>query len=256
MTTITTVAADLAGRRAAHIADPTAIPSTRDRNENFSAELRSTLIEKDGKEFVQLDGVASVVETWYEMYDFWGPFNEKVAKGAFDKTLSSGPDVAFLLNHKGMTMARTKTSKTLELWTNEQGSLAIRALLNAQRQDVQDLRHAIDDGDIDQMSFAFRITDGSWNFDFTEFTILEVDLDRGDVSAVNYGANPYTSISARARQAFDAIATLEGPALAEARARIEARMAATAPDLAPVATENARTGLSLSLARLQASDRT
>ncbi len=238
MNTSTLAPADLAGRRAACNADARSVPGTPARNENFTAQLRSTLVERDGKEFVQFEGVASVVETWYEMYDFWGPCNEKVAKGAFDKTLSQSPDVNFLLNHKGMTMARTKVSKTLELWTNEQGSLSSRAFCNAKRQDVQDLRVAIDDGDVDQMSFAFRITDGSWNFDFTEFTILEVDLDRGDVSAVNYGANPNTSIAARAKQAFEAIAHLEGPALVEARSRIEARLAsqqgAAAPAAAPV----------------------
>lgn len=226
--TTATIEADLLGRRAACIADPRAIPSTSQRSETFPAQLRSTLIERDGKEFVQLDGVASVVETWYEMYDFFGPYNEKVARGAFDKTLSQAPDVAFLLNHRGMTMARTKVSKTLSLWTDQAGSLAMRAELNAQRQDVQDLRHAVDDGDIDQMSFAFRITDGSWNFDYTEFTITEVDLDRGDVSAVNFGANPYTSISARSKQALASVDELPVPVLRALVERSQQRLGATA----------------------------
>lgn len=208
-----TIEADLHGRRAACLLDPRSFPSTPERSESFPAQLRSTLVERDGKEFVQLDGIASVVDTWYEMYDFFGPYNEKVARGAFDKTLSQAPDVAFLLNHRGMTMARTKVSKTLSLWTDQAGSLAMKAELNAQRQDVQDLRHAVDDGDVDQMSFAFRITDGSWNFDYTEFTITEVDLDRGDVSAVNYGANPYTSISARSKQALSSVDDLPVPVL-------------------------------------------
>ena len=246
MTILATAVADLAGRRAAALAHPGEIPSTRARDQEFAAEMRSSLVKVGDKEFVQLDGVASVVETWYEMWDPWGGYQEKVAKGAFDKTLAAGPDVAFLLNHRGMTMARTKVSKTLKLWTNEQGSLATEALLNPERQDVKDLRLAVDDGDIDQMSFAFMITDGSWNFDYTEFTITEVDLDRGDVSAVNYGANPYTSISARAKQAFEAIANLTGPALAEARARIDSKLAASLSIEEPPAV-----GTSLELARFR-----
>ena len=35
------------------------------------------------------------------------------------------------------------------------------------------------------MSFAFILDEGRWSEDFTTFTITQVDLDRGDVSAVN-----------------------------------------------------------------------
>ncbi|MHC9046804.1 HK97 family phage prohead protease [Microbacterium saperdae] len=225
--TTCTIEADLLGRRAAASANPLSFPSSAQRSESFAAQMRSTVVELDGKEFVQLEGVASVVETWYEMYDWYGPYSEKVARGAFDKTLAAMPDVAFLLNHRGMTMARTKTSKTLSLWTDQAGSLAMKALLNAQRQDVQDLRHAVDDGDIDQMSFAFRITAGSWNMDFTEFVIEEVDLDRGDVSAVNFGANPYTSISARSKQALDSVEDLPVPVLRALVERGQERLGAS-----------------------------
>lgn len=246
MTTFaTTVAADLAGRRAASLANPASIPSTPARDQEFNAHMRAALVERDGKKFHQLDGYASTVNQTYTMYDFWGPYDEKIDGAAFDKTLSADPDVAFLLNHKGMTMART-TNKTLELSVDDTGLLT-RAFLNPERQDVRDLVLAIDDENIDQMSFAFQIVHGQWSPDYTEYTILEVDLNRGDVSAVNYGANPYTSISARAKQAFEAIAGLQGPALFEARARLDARMASMAGP-SPVAEP---AGVSLALARLR-----
>jgi hypothetical protein len=57
------------------------------------------------------------------------------------------------------------------------------------------------------------------------YTITEVDIDRGDVSAVNYGANPATSMSARAKQALDAIDHLDGAPLVAAAARATARLA-------------------------------
>jgi len=218
------VKADLAGRRAAALGNDTAVPSTSAREQDFHAQLRTQTVQRDGKSFYQVDGTASVVDTWYQMYDFFGPYEEQLAAGAFDATLAAGPDVVFLLNHRGMTMARTKVSETLELGTNEAGDLVSSAFLNPERQDVRDMVLAIEDGDIDQMSFAFRIKRGEWNPDYTTYTILEVDIDRGDVSAVNYGANPFTSISARAKQVMEGIDHLEGVPLAAAAARMNARL--------------------------------
>lgn len=166
------------------------------RLQGFKAQWRSELTDWNGQPRRMLDGYASVVEMPYEMYDFFGIFTEEVAADAFDKTLKASPDVAFLVNHRGITMART-TKNSLELDADPRG-LHMRAYVNPERTDVRDITTAIDDGEVDEMSFAFWITDGEWNEDYDEFRILEVDLDRGDVSAVNYGANPYTSIEARA----------------------------------------------------------
>jgi HK97 family phage prohead protease len=170
----------------------------------------------------------------YEMYDFWGPYTEIVDRGAFDVTLAAEPDVAFLLNHRGTTMARTK-SGTLTLSVDDHGLRSI-ALLNPERTDVRDLVHAISDGDIDQMSFAFQITRGQWSPDYTEYRILEVDLDRGDVSAVNYGANPNTTISARAKQALAAVDDLPVPVLRELAERAELRLTGRGDQAAPAET--------------------
>lgn len=199
------------------------------RRQEFRSELRASSTVKGDKTYVTLDGYASTVNDPYVMYDMFGEYKERIAGSAFDVTLERTPDVAFLLNHTGMTMART-TAGTLDLSVDEHGLRAV-AQLNPQRSDVQDLRHAIDDGNIDQMSFAFRIVNGRWNDEYTEYTITEVDLDRGDVSAVNYGANPYTSISARTKQALDAIEHLEGVPLEMAAKRAAARMAEVSPDV-------------------------
>jgi hypothetical protein len=73
-------------------------------------------------------------------------------------------------------------------------------LLNAEREDVKLLMSAVKDELVTEMSFAFMLNDGEWNDDYDQFRITEADINRGDVSAVNYGANPYTSISARSYQ--------------------------------------------------------
>lgn len=217
-----TIAADIDGRRAAALAEPGQFPSTAARSQEFGAQIRAQLVERDGKNFYQLDGYASTVEQSYVMYDFWGEYDEVIDGRAFDATLARNPDVAFLLNHRGMTMART-TSGTLTLGIDENG-LKVGAFLNPERTDVRDMVIAINDGNIDQMSFAFRIVRGQWSPDYTEYRILEVDLDRGDVSAVNYGANPNTSISARAKQALAAVEDLPEPVLRALVARGQERL--------------------------------
>lgn len=218
-----TIEADVAGRRAAAQSNPTVVPSSSIRSQEFGAQMRANLIERDGRSFYHFNGCASTVEQPYEMYDMFGPYTEVVDQGAFDVTLAADPDVAFLLNHRGMTMARTK-SKTLELSFDPEQGLISDAYCNPERTDVKDLAHAISDGDIDQMSFAFRIVRGQWSPDYTEYRILEVDLDRGDVSAVNYGANPNTSISARAKQALAAVEELPPSVLRAVAARAEERL--------------------------------
>lgn len=162
------------------------------------AQLRAQLTERNGQELYHLRGIASVTDKPYRMFDMFGEYDETVARSAFDATLAANPDVAFLLNHRGMTMARTHAG-TLELRMDDTG-LRSDAWLNPKRQDVQDLIVAIDDGNITEMSFAFMLEDGEWSEDFSQFRITKLDIHRGDVSAVNYGANPYTSIAARSRE--------------------------------------------------------
>src|SRR6266487_1511799 len=174
----------------------------------FKAELeaRAELVEINGVKFRALEGYASVVGVPYEMHDMFGPYNEVIAADAFDKTLKASPDVSFLTNHKGLTMART-TNATLELSMDARG-LHPLAYVNPKRTDVKDLIIAIENRMIDEMSFAFLLEDGEWSDDFQTFTIREINLDRGDVSAVNYGANPYTSVWARQREIFQDVRVL------------------------------------------------
>ena len=232
-----TIATDLVARAAAAAREPAAVPSAPTRAQAFGAQLRVQTVQRDGKSFFHFHGVASTVEQPYKMYDWYGEYDEVVDAGAFDATLAASPDVAFLLNHAGTTMARTK-SGTLDLAVDETG-LVSDAYCNPERSDVADLAHAISDGDIDEMSFAFRIVRGVWSPDYTEYRILEVDLDRGDVSAVNYGANPNTSISARAKQALAAVDELPAPYLRALAARAGERLGDAASPAGPAAVASA-----------------
>ena len=143
-------------------------------------------------------GVASVTETPYEMHDMFGPYTEVVDGSAFDATLARNPLVEFTLNHGaggGLPMAHTR-NRTLALSVGESG-LTYEATVDHTRTDVADMLKALERGDLAEASFKFRIVKGQWSPDYTEYRIVEVDLDRGDVSAVNFGANPYATSSAR-----------------------------------------------------------
>jgi hypothetical protein len=53
-------------------------------------------------------------------------------------------------------------------------------------------------GDLNQMSFAFRVDSDMWEDDFSKRTLRELDLNNGDVSVVTYPANPNASAAIRA----------------------------------------------------------
>lgn len=141
---------------------------------------------------------ASVTEQPYEMYDMFGPYTEVVSLDAFDATLATGPSVEFTLNHGaggGIPMAHTRNA-TLTLSAIKDGDITglwYEAMVDQTRNDVADMLKAMQRLDLAESSFKFRIDSGQWSPDWTEYRILAVSLDRGDVSAVNFGANPHTA---------------------------------------------------------------
>lgn len=144
---------------------------------------------RDVDDSLVLSGCASVTNAPYDM----GWYTERIAQGAFSKTLSENPDVQLLVNHEGLPLART-LSGTLRLHETPVG-LMVDATLDPGDPDVDRVVRKMRRGDIDQMSFAFRAINQYWNDDYDERTITEVAIDRGDVSVVNQGANPATFVS-------------------------------------------------------------
>jgi len=71
----------------------------------------------------------------------------------------------------------------------------------------RDLYKLVERGDVDQMSFAFRVIRQKYNDDRSQRTLTEVSLADGDVSVVTYPAYPTTSVEAREalRKAIDAV---------------------------------------------------
>lgn len=183
---------------------------------------------EEGDADADFRGHATVYGKGYDMYGgpSEGGWTEYVDEGAGKKTLSEKPDVAFLANHTGLTLART-TSGRLTLAEDSVG-LDTRAKMNTARGDVRDVVLGLRDRDLTEMSFAFKVmkqrwldADGEevpwWDLAGIERHITEYSLHKGDVSVVNYGANPHTDASMRA--------------LLEAQEQIRA---AAVDDLAPV----------------------
>ncbi|MCC9181085.1 MULTISPECIES: HK97 family phage prohead protease [Mycolicibacterium] len=186
-------------------------------------ELRAA---DDNADEVELTGYASTFEP-YEMYG--GPerggWIEQIDRKAFAKTLRESPDLMLLINHEGMPLARTK-SGTLKLSVDSHG-LKVSAKLDRSDPDVQRLEAKMRRGDMDEMSFAFRVKAQKWEAtdDFPEDlyalrTILEVSLHKGDVSVVNYGANPTTHAEVKG---LDVAIQMLADADHDALERVEAR---------------------------------
>lgn len=155
---------------------------------------------RDDAEMPKLDGYASVFEARYDV--FGGPkaggWVEVVDRRAFDRTLAANPDVHLLVNHDGMPLANT-IAGDLRLGVDKRG-LHADADLDMSDVDVQHVVPKIRRRNMREMSFAFRTPKGGdeWSKDQTERRLLEVNIDHGDVSIVNFGSNPATTVQLRA----------------------------------------------------------
>jgi HK97 family phage prohead protease len=159
---------------------------------------------------VKIGGFASVTEVWYEV----GDYEERAVRGSFKRTLGEQPDVMFLANHTDMPLARTKTqSLTLE---EPRKGLSYDADLQSHDPDVKRLLPKLEREDMDESSFAFRARDQEWDTDYRKRSLIDIGLHKGDVSVVNYGANPAATVGLRA---FEDLGVEHlGEAMMEARA--------------------------------------
>jgi HK97 family phage prohead protease len=185
-------------------------------------ELRDA---SDNSNEIVLTGYASTFEE-YDMYG--GPsamgWIERIDPGAFEKTLREKPDLHLLINHAGMPLARTK-SGTLDLVADDHG-LHVTARLDKRDPEAQALSVKMARGDMNEMSFAFRVKGQEWRAapgfeeidDQSYRTITEVSLHKGDVSVVNWGANPTTSAEIKsAPELLRALAECDADEFAEVR---------------------------------------
>lgn len=159
-----------------------------------------------------ISGVPIVFE---QATDIGGWFEETIAIGAISEDVLR--DVAFFYNHNLNTKphARTRTGKLK--FSIENDGVHMDAEVNLNRSDSNDLYLAIRDGDIDGMSFLFRVEADEWtdlDTDYPKRRITKIGYVQ-EVSAVNYPAYAGTSINARADGSLDS----DKQALDNARAK-------------------------------------
>jgi HK97 family phage prohead protease len=195
----------------------------RDKTQLIDAPERRAISVSDFElrtvgDSLSLDGYATVFGHGYDVYGgpSRGGWTESVDKRAFDVTLREKPDLHLLINHEGMPLARTK-SGTLQLSTDGKGLRVKAPNLDRRDPDVQRLEVKMQRGDMDEMSFAFRVKNDVWNSDETTRDLTEVSLHKGDVSVVNFGANDATSAQMNSLLRSLSAMSFED-ALAEARA--------------------------------------
>jgi len=144
---------------------------------------------------LRLDGDASVLKGYAAVFNKWadiGPFKERISPGAFSKTIQEA-DVRALFNHdRNFVLGRSKAG-TLRLEEDKRG---LKVEIDPpDTQWARDLTESIKRGDVNQMSFSFRVPKNKETWDGDKRTIHEANLF--DVSPVTFPAYKQTTISAR-----------------------------------------------------------
>lgn len=155
--------------------------------DRFTAEFRAAV------EGNTLRGHAAVFNERAIIRDF----AEQIDPAAFDRALSEQQDVALLVNHDGLPLART-SSGTLRLGKDDRGLTIVADLPNTTL--AGDVRELTRRGDLRSMSFGFIVKADSWSNleDGTQLrTVLDVDLF--DVSVVTFPAYAGTDLALRNR---------------------------------------------------------
>lgn len=134
-----------------------------------------------------------------------GFFYEVVMPGAFDQSISQGQDVRALYNHDAAHVIGRRSAKTLRLSTDATGLKVEIDLPDTST--ARDLMANIQSGNIDGMSFGFRVKQENWIADQKEKEgdlrqLVEVELI--EVSAVTFPAYPDTTIAKRNLDIYEA----------------------------------------------------
>lgn len=149
------------------------------------------------------------------------PFTERIAPGAFTRSLKSRNDIKILWNHNTGEVLGSTRAGTLKLTEDDRGLRVWAMLPNTTT--GRDAAELIRRGDVDAMSFGFSVprNGDSWNADATERTLNEVRLH--EVSIVAYPAYSETAgtTSVRGLERLAQRTDVDADALADALLKVE-----------------------------------
>ena len=123
---------------------------------NFEVRSANAEFRMDDDQ-IKVQGYAAVFNQETNIGDW---FIEVFERGAFKNAIKDD-DIAFLVNHTGLPLARSK-SGTLVLSEDDHG-LNIESDLDPSDPDVMQIVPKMKRGDLDKMSIAFRATKETWD---------------------------------------------------------------------------------------------
>ena len=158
------------------------------------ADLELRFARGSSVEGRQLSGVAAPFGVETRIADF----REKIAPGAFTRTLSAGADVLALADHDTTKVLGRTSTGTLQLREGADGLHYSLTLPDTST--GNDLRALAARGDLGGVSFGFNVVRDSWDGDLR--TLHDVELH--EISIVQaWPAYPTTSVSLRHRQSVE-----------------------------------------------------
>ena len=158
-----------------------------------------------GNQQSRLEGHPAVYDS---MTSIGGWYNEIIERGAFDGC--DFEDVLFFVNHdtSKIPLARSRrnnSNSTMQISVDNIGMFVVANLDTENNQEARQLYSSVDRGDIDGMSFMFRVAEDRWeNLDQDVPTRHIVQIAKVfETSAVNWPAYELTDINARDKTALD-----------------------------------------------------
>lgn len=177
--------------------------SKRHSNEKLVTRNYNLEIRADESETGVIEGIPIVFNKSTVIHDWVGDYNEIIDRHALDKT--DLKDVRLFVNHdtNKITLARSKNGKgTMSLDVKDDG-VHMRATLDIENNtEARNLYSAVKRGDMDGMSFMFRIDSDEWtdlDKDVPTRTIKGISIVH-EVSVVNFPAYQQTSVNARSSE--------------------------------------------------------
>ena len=185
--------------------------------EKRTNEVKFELRAVEGGDGMTFTGYAAVFNSPSEPL----PFIERIAPGAFKRSLKARNDIKLLWNHDTGAVLGSTRAGTLKLEEDNYG-LRVTAVL-PETTLGKDVRTLVQRGDVSAMSFGFSVpaNGDSWNAEGTERTLRSVRIH--EVSIVAFPAYQQTAGTASVRS-FDGVAKraeVDADQLADAMLAIE-----------------------------------
>lgn len=166
--------------------------SNRERTEQVRrVEFRAS----DGADGQTLEGYAAVFDAWTDIRDHMGVYRERIAHGAFKRTIGQRTPV-LQFDHGTHPLIGSLPLGSISALREDKNGLFVRARLSDNWL-IEPVRDAIAEKAISGMSFRFRVIDDAWTADDTGEmrTIKEVELL--EAGPVVFPAYEQTSVAVR-----------------------------------------------------------